>query len=189
MRLGVPPESGNAPVQSLLSKTSAFLQILHLLCRSGRETFRVGTEPPEAGPAVGLHWGVPSLLEAWAEAGDWLSRMWSVMQSPFSLLHTQISPTCWFVFDKGGSLSPAAFPLARLAQQLAGICSSSSFARFSAAEIPSPELKLPAAQPTRVPLQGGFAEMGAVLPCLPQLPVSWVMPCWGITSPGPAALL
>lgn len=122
-----------------------FTQILHLLRRSGRETFRVGTEPPAAHPAVGLRQGVPSLLEAWAEAGNRLSRMQSVMQSPFSLLHTQISPTCWFAFDKGGSLSPAAFLLARLAQQLAGICSSSSSARFSAAEIPPPKLNLPTA--------------------------------------------
>lgn len=152
-----------------LKQVLFFTQVLHLLCRSGREIFRVGTEPPAACPAVGPCRGVPSLLEAWAEAGDQLSRMPSVMQSPFSLLHIQISPTCWSAFDKGGSLSSASFLLARLTQQLAGICSSSSFARFTAAEIlpPAPSQSSQQLPPTRVSLQGGLQRWDLSSPVCP----------------------
>lgn len=146
----------------------------------------MGTEPPptpSACPAAEQCWGVPSLLEAWAEAGDWLSRMQRVMQSPFSLLRTQISPTCRLVFDKGGSLPPAAFLLARLAQQLAGICSSSSFARSSAAEI-LPKAESPSDSHYPCVSAGWICRDGSC----PPLCGSWVMPCWGITSPGPARL-
>lgn len=81
-------------LQSPLTRLSLFFtQILYLLCRSAKETFWVGTEPSCSPPSSEAMLGNPALLKK-AEAGAWLSRIQSVRQSPFSLLHTQISHTC-----------------------------------------------------------------------------------------------
>lgn len=129
-------------LQSTFYKTSAFLHpdfasVMQKWQRNVQGGHRACT-------GVGPCRGVPP---GWRRGqrqvtGYRLSRMQSGMQSPFSLLGTQISPTCRFAFDKGGSLSPAVFLLAGLAQQLADICSSSSSARFSAAEISPPDLNV-----------------------------------------------
>lgn len=86
-----------------------------------------------------------------------------MMQSPFSLLHTQISHTCWFAFDRGVSLPPAAFLLARLSQQLAASSvPPPALQDFSAAEIPS---RFKSYSDSHLPMCL-LAEMGSSLPCV-----------------------
>lgn len=62
-----PSESGDAPLQTLLSKT-ACAQIVHPPCRSGRETHSGWAQSPRSPPSSGARplLGPPSLLAAWA---------------------------------------------------------------------------------------------------------------------------
>lgn len=63
MRLGVPPESKCAPEQSLLSKPRAFLHTEVAEKHSG------WAQSPRRPPSSVAMPGIPSLLEALAEAG------------------------------------------------------------------------------------------------------------------------
>lgn len=194
MRLEAPPESRNAPVNSHLSKTSAFLHPdFASVMQKWQRKVQSRHGAPQSLPSSGTVLGSPSWLEAWAEAGDRLSRMRSVIQSPSSLLHTQTSPTCWFAFDKGGSLSPAAFLPARLEGSPSSL--QASVPPLALQDFQQHKLHPPTPHPQYLNF-----TVAPAYPCVsagwvnrdgssPPLHASWAMPCWGTTSPAPAALL